>query len=73
MDKVLELKTDGTITLVAQTTNDNQKWTRNTVDEFENWFIWSNKAEDTKSKNKFLAAPDMAQMMMKGIIILNEK
>ena len=55
--------------------NDKQKWTRKTVDEVENWFIWSNKYMDEEGEmdveyiNKFLSAPDDSVLKMKGIRI----
>ena len=63
----MELQDDGTTVLKAKNDNDDtntkQKWTRKAVDEYENWFIWSNAAE---SSNKFLAAPDKSALVMKG-------
>ena len=42
--------------VLAEKDNNNpkQKWKRTIVDEFENWFIWSNNGETEK---KFLGAP----------------
>ena len=48
--------------------NENQKWKRQSVDEVENWFMWSNIAHDKKSTNEFLAAPDNSALKMKGKI-----
>ena len=64
----MELQDDGTTVLKAKNDNDDtntkQKWTRKTVDEYGNWFIWSNAAE---SNDKFLAAPVDAALILKGI------
>ena len=67
MDKILERQENGDVTLVTlvnlDDATDSQKWTQTTVDEIENYFIWSNKAE---IQNKFLAAPDSTNLIMKG-------
>ena len=66
MDKVLELQDDGTVSLVTlDDTMDKQKWTFTIADEVDDWFIWSNKAED-QSKNKFLSATDNSNLIMMG-------
>ena len=46
--------------------NENQRWKRQSVDEVENWFMWSNTAHDKKSTNEFLAAPENSALNMKG-------
>ena len=41
-----------------------QLWTRYTVDELDNWFIWSNA---DVNENKFLAATSQETLQMKGM------
>ena len=68
----MELQDDGftqTLTLKEMDgANENQKWKRQSVDEVENWFMWSNSAHDKKSTNEFLAAPDNSALKMKSKI-----
>ena len=66
---MLELQDDDTVTLKDKVDdNEKQMWTRNMVDELNNWFIWSNKDKDNKDTNIFLTATDKSELKMKGTI-----
>ena len=60
----MELKDDDVILADKESRNKKQMWTRNTVDELENWFIWSNA---DVNENKFLAATSQETLQMKGM------
>ena len=62
----MEREDDDVILADKESSNKKQMWTRNTVDELENWFIWSN-AEGTD--DKFLAAPNENDLKMEGMIL----
>ena len=60
----MELHDDNMIILADKDVNNNdQMWTRRSVDELENWFIWSN---SEVTEEKFLSAPDNENLIMKG-------
>ena len=66
INQVLELQDNGTAILVTlDDARDQQKWTYTIADEVDDWFIWSNKAED-QSKNKFLSAIDNFNLILMG-------
>ena len=65
INKVLEQTDDGVILADKKDNSDlRQMWTRYTVDELDNWFIWSNA---DVNENKFLAATSQETLQMKGM------
>ena len=65
INKVLEQTDDGVILADKKDNSDlRQMWTRYTVDELDNWFIWSNA---DVNENKFLAATSEKTLQLKGM------
>ena len=59
MNKVLELQSDDKTIILKDNNVEEMKqmWTRRTVDEVGNWFIWSN-AEGKSERDKHLVQRD---------------